>query len=198
MSQKRSPLWDYFEVSVTDIKTAICKICGQSESRGSTIPKNMTTNRLKKHLEKNHAKENAIVEKKQKAKNNNVSFMSHGSNEGSSMSQGNSPGFSMKNGSSGLSSKTSLRTKDERKQYFQQTITGWQESQTKLTFDSPKAQMLHKSIFEMIILDDQPFTFVNDRGFLRHHQKLAPNFVVSYHLFHTMEELVLDMNLDKF
>ena len=192
MSQKRSPLWLYFEVSATDIKTAICKICGQKESRGSTNPKLMTTNRLKKHLEKNHPTENKIVEKKQKAKNNNVSSMSHGSNEGSSMSQGNNPGSSMNNGSGG--SFLSVRTKNDRKNYFQQTITDWKESQTKLAFDSQKAQMFHKSIFELIILDDQPFTIVNNQGFLRHHQRLAPNFEVGYYInfsvkFHIMEEL---------
>ena len=204
MSQKRSPLWLYFEVSVTNIRIAICKICGKKESRGSSIPKNMTTNRLKKHLEKEHPKENAIVEKKQKAKNNNVSSMFHGSNESSSMSEGNNPGFSMNNGSGGSSSLTNLRTKADRKEHFQQTIPEWKESQTKLAFNSQKAQKFHKSIFELIILDDQPFEIVNNRGFLRHHQRLVPNFEVCYHInlsfkFHIMEDLfVFQIASDKY
>ena len=196
MNQKRSPLWLYFEVSVTDIKTAICKICGKKESRGSSIPKNMTTHCLKKHLEKEHPKENAIVTNKQK--NNNIS-MSHGSNAGSGTGENAyaGPSTSSMNNGSAIESLTSLRSKQERKEYFQQTIKGWQESHTKLALNSPKAQILHRSIFEMIILDDHPFTIVNDRGFLRHHQKTSPNFVVSYH-FHTMEELeLLHCNLTK-
>ena len=175
MSQKRSPLWTYFEVDVSDPKSAICKICGKTESRGSNDPSKMTTHRLNKHLEKFHTKENKIV-KDLKAKNNNVSSMSHGTNAGNTDS-------SIDHGSSSTSSSMSddlksLRTKEQRKAYFQQTIPEWADSNSKLAFNSKKAQEFHRGIFELIVLDCQPFSIVNDRGFLRYNQKLAPNFEV--------------------
>ena len=57
-----------------------------------------------------------------------------------------------------------LRSKKDRKTMLCHTIPGWIASTNKYEFNSHKAQSLHKGVFEMVILDNQPFTFVNDPG----------------------------------
>ena len=76
MSQKRSPLWIYFDVSPTDPSKAKCKLCDVLVSRGNVIPKKMTTKNLDDHLRK-HSKEYKIVEDMKK--NQNKSSIGHGS-----------------------------------------------------------------------------------------------------------------------
>ena len=45
--------------------------------------------------------------------------------------------------------------------------------------------MIHKSIFESMLLDLVPFSEVNKPGFLRHHALLAPNFEVASATYYT-------------
>ena len=56
-------------------------------------------------------------------------------------------------------------------------VPGWTERDT-IDIHSQRAQEIHKSIFEEMVLDLVPFTEVNKPGFLRHHQRLAPDFKV--------------------
>ena len=72
-----------------------------------------------------------------------------------------------------------LRSKEQRKEMFQTTIPGWVDSKTMLPFNDARAQRIHKSIFETMVLDLVPFSEVNKPGFLRHHAYLAPNFEVA-------------------
>ena len=60
-----------------------------------------------------------------------------------------------------------VRSKAQRRDMFQSTIPQWEESKKPLPFNSGKARGIHKSIFELIIIDSQPFSIVNDPGFLR-------------------------------
>ena len=186
MSQRRSPIWLYFEVKTTDISKAVCKLCKYEVSRGSDVPKKMTTKCLDDHLTKVHRDESKLVKDLKKKKSTDDSSMSHGSTVESSMESGIIAGSS--------SSITKLRTKEQRIAAFQTSIPNWVESKTKLPFHSEKAMRFHMSIFEMMMLDCQPFDIVNDRGFLRHHQLLAPNFEVCKHFINffpiNMEELV--------
>ena len=165
MSQKSSPLWAYFDVSATDNSKAKCKLCPTLVSRGNVNPSKMTTKNLNYHLKKDHPVEFKLVEKMRTNKSSNSSI-SHGSGAESSSS------IMEEN-------VKSLRTQQQRTAAFQATIPAWVESQTILPFRSDKAQKIHKSIFEMMMSDCQPFTIVNDPGFLRHHQLLAPNFKVT-------------------
>ena len=54
--------------------------------------------------------------------------------------------------------------------------TLWVESKTVLDFNSEKAQRLHKSVLEMIVLDLMPWSTVNKPGFLRNQKLSTPNF----------------------
>ena len=72
-----------------------------------------------------------------------------------------------------------LRSKKDRQAMLQTTIDDWKEAKHPLDFNSIKAQKIHRSIFECMIVDLIPFTEVNKPGFLRHHALLAPNFEVA-------------------
>ena len=184
MSKKRSPIWIYFDENTRNGSYADCKVCRIHVYRGSENARNRTTKLLYDHLRKWHKDEYKIVEDINKGKTGKkaTSSMENGNNAGPSTSGANA-GSSIVHGSNTETSigdeiPKSLRTKQERHNAFQQTIPEWTESQNKMPFNSKKAQEFHLSIFEMLVLDSRPFSMVNDRGFLRHHQKLVPNFEV--------------------
>ena len=122
-----------------------------------------------------------IVEAKNKpnsSMNNNGNNSRSFNNNGATANPGTS---SMEHGSNDdddVEIPKSLRTKGERSNAFQKTIPNWIESRTIMPFNSKKAMEFHQGVFEMIVLDNHPFTIVNDRGFLRLLQKMAPNFEV--------------------
>ena len=84
MSQKRSPLWVYFDVSATDNSQAKCKLCKPPilVFRGNVNPSKMTTKNLHDHLRKWHPEEFKLVtdmnRKELERKKANISSISHG------------------------------------------------------------------------------------------------------------------------
>lgn len=170
---KRSPVWQFFDEIVDDPKHAKCKLCHSLVSRGSGIKSKQTPRMLDYHLEMIHSKEWKVVtalKKKNKASMVKEKSPLNGSDE---------CGMSSKNGSDvGETQITNLKTKAQRTEAMSATISDWVESKTKVSFHSAKGQGFHKSIFEMIIMDKQPFSIVNNLGFLRHHQRFLPNFEV--------------------
>ncbi|XP_012558654.2 zinc finger BED domain-containing protein 4-like [Hydra vulgaris] len=62
---------------------------------------------------------------------------------------------------------------------LQSTIPNWVQASSKIDSNSENSQKFHKSIFEMMILDLQPWSIVNDAGFLRHHALIAPNYEIA-------------------
>ena len=71
-----------------------------------------------------------------------------------------------------------LRTQADRKELLKGTIPGWVESKNKLAFDSVRAKAIHNLIFEMSILDFQPYSIVNDAGFIRLLNYLEPRYEI--------------------
>ena len=71
-----------------------------------------------------------------------------------------------------------LRSREDRDNMLQTTIQDWQAAKFPWPMDSIKAKNVHRSIFEMMVMDLVPFTEVNKPGFLRHHHRLVPNFTV--------------------
>ena len=55
-------------------------------------------------------------------------------------------------------------------------MPGWVDNISKVDSNSEEGLKFHRSIFEMIILDLQPWSIVNNRGFLRHHAVYTPHF----------------------
>ena len=72
-----------------------------------------------------------------------------------------------------------LRTHTDREAMLQTTIPDWVQSNNPLPFHSPKAQRIHKGIFEQMVVDLVPFHEVNKPGFLRQYYRLVPNFKVA-------------------
>ena len=69
-----------------------------------------------------------------------------------------------------------FRNKQERVEMCRATIPGWTPPKTMLPRDSPRAQSIHKSVFEEMILDNVPFSEVDKPGYLRHHAIVCPEF----------------------
>ena len=72
-----------------------------------------------------------------------------------------------------------LCPKKRRDELFQSTIPNWVQAKTMMKFGNDRSLRLHKSIFEMLIMDLVPFTEVAKPGFLRHHAIAVPNFTVA-------------------
>ena len=70
-----------------------------------------------------------------------------------------------------------MRTKKERKEFLQLSLKESIDAKTMWEFNDPRAQKLHKSVFDNhIILDLQPFAIVNKPGFIRHMAIMEPRF----------------------
>ena len=54
-----SVLWDYFVVSLTDHKFAVCNTCGEDVPRGGKVSKTFNTTNLAQHLKSHHKTEHA-------------------------------------------------------------------------------------------------------------------------------------------
>ena len=71
-----------------------------------------------------------------------------------------------------------IRNKEQRTELYQNTIPDWVEAKTMMKMKSDRAQKLHKTLFERLVLDLVPFSEVNNPGFLRYQAVIAPNFEV--------------------
>ena len=80
--------------------------------------------------------------------------------------------------SNGLISIYKRKSKIQRTEMLVKSIPGYIESKTPLSFYSEKAQELHKYLFEMLVIDSEPWSMVNNPGFLRYSKKMCPNFVI--------------------
>ena len=184
MRPKKSPVWQYFTECVQDPRHALCKVCKIKVSRGSVNPSKRSTKPLDDHLKKFHVKEYSIVKDLKKESSQNESSSSsiqHGSKENDEVK---------------ISKLTSKKARDEA---FAATIPGWIKSTEKVGFHSEKGQAFHKSIFEWMMMDAEPFSMVNNLGFQRHHQKFLPTFEignVQYFKFTCMETNVI-LNLQE-
>ena len=154
---KTSKVWKHFEDDVQPDK-AKCKLCPQKVSRGSKDPKKQTTYAMKVHLERHHEKEYNELFGKTEEKNETMESDSDDESVKVQISK--------------------LRTQADRKKLLKSTIPGWLEAKNKLPFDSLRAKQLHKLIFEMTILDFQPYTIVNDAGFIRLMNYLEPRYEI--------------------
>ena len=54
MAARRSGVWGFFSVSVTDKSMAVCDECGERVARGGCSAKSYTTTNLTNHLKRRH------------------------------------------------------------------------------------------------------------------------------------------------
>ena len=89
------------------------------------------------------------------------------------------PTESRKRGSASYTQLFALCPQKRRRELFQSTIPDWTGAKTMLAFGSNRAQKLHKSIFEHMIMDNIPFYEAYKPGFLRMFHVAVPNFTVA-------------------
>ena len=183
MPPKQSPIWRYFEEMPGDPSTVLCKVLGCKNSKisrgkqGSARAK-LSNSALSNHLFIHHSKEyeeyvgrkNAIVAEKRKAE--------EAVNEESETE--NVPLFN-------------LRTSGQRQAFLQQSnISTWvgnspnvkQSSSTTYDVHDPRAKARHRGVLMMVILDLQPWSIVNNAGFLQYSYALDPHFKVPSDTFY--------------
>ena len=146
-------IWSFFEVCNEDETKAHCTLCNMVLARGGTKSRDWGTSNLNRHLKRNHGSAHEKLlshkeEKKQKAEKRKME-------EDDKFA----PIFN-------------VRSKKLREELVSNTITDWAKPTKKLEFYSVEAQRIHKSLFETMVLDLQPFTIVNDPGIIRHHSIL--------------------------
>ena len=156
MASKRVGVWRYFTLCEDDKKYAKCDLCDGKISRSSEIGRNATTSGMRQHLKFKHKPEFKILENSSKKRENEEENPDESEPK-------------LKN----------LRSKAERTAAIQSTIPGYIESVTKWSFDSPKAQEIHRKVFEMLVLDTKPWHHVNDLGFNRLMATTSPKFVLA-------------------
>lgn len=140
-SKSKSIVWKLFKVDGDDQSKAICQLCEAKISRGQRTGSFTTTNMLK-HLNVKHAKE--LKDEEEKAKKEEEKKRPQ------PLSFSSDKRFKTSTGSSTSRQPTLEETIDRGKMW---------------DINDPRAQKVHKLIGEMIVLDLQPFSIVEDTGF---------------------------------
>ncbi len=158
---KKNPIWDYFQKSLTDPKTANCNRCRASISLGSAEPRRQTATNLVTHLKNRHSADFKVYQGK---KEQNLSGPS-----------GASASSSGQTASSSATTAPLLR---------QPSLKESLERSNPWPCDNPRSVELDTAVFNMIVLDCQPFSMVNDRGFGKLMQKAQPRYHVKSDKFY--------------
>ncbi|KAF2897618.1 hypothetical protein ILUMI_08558 [Ignelater luminosus] len=165
---KKSPIWEYYEICSENNKLAQCLLCSIKISRGGE-GKKATTTSLKNHLKTKHADQYAAL----------INVPStNGSNTGGTSTSTDSkmpavPGTS--------------RSKERQ-------LTLKETSERKLLWDinDPKSIKYHYLIGEMIALDNEPLSLVERVGFQRLMANALPHYKVPGRTYMT-EKIVPDI-----
>jgi BED zinc finger len=149
-SLSKSPVWKSFKVDSADTKKAVCNECNARISRGRTSAKTFTTTNLIAHLRSRHA-----VRYRE--------FEAELSSKGSATS---TPSPASVSGLSKVAVETSV----------QPTLQQCASMKEVWPIDHPRAQAISAAIGEMMALDCQPFSVVEDEGFRRLMNLVAPRY----------------------
>ena len=155
----RSPVWDFFTIC-QDKKFAKCEECAEVVSRGGDNVKSFTTSNLVSHLRANHP---IVYQRFCKHKDKKESQRQDFRKE--RMESGGFP---------------ALR---------QLTLKGSQDRVKQWDINDSRSTALHRKLGEMIALDYQPLSLVEDIGFVRFVAALEPRYKVPSRKY--MTEIVL-------
>ena len=171
---KSSSIWNYFIEKDEDPSTALCQVPGCSKmsvSRGKlgTIKSALTVQSMKRHLQLNHTKQYHEFIQNEKEKLVKEKEATDDDLEENDMTVFN------------------LRTQKQRDQFKSQLkISSWindggkassSKFETYLITD-PRAKERHVAVLMMVVLDLQPFTIVNDPGFIYYSNRMDSHFKV--------------------
>ena len=140
VGRKRSEIWNYFTISVSDEKKAVCHECHEDVARGGDKTNSFNTSNLRKHLKCRHPDKLRELEESEKE-----------------------------------ASKKKEAAK-EQTGFSQATLEECLEWTRPYPIDHPVAQRITRFIAEMMALDCQPFSVVEDQGFVRLLNHLQPRY----------------------
>ena len=147
MGRKRSEIWNYFSISVSDEKKAVCHECQENVAREGDKTNSFNTSNLRKHLRNRHPDKLRELEESEKKVNKKKAA----AKEQTSSSQA--------------------------------TLKECLEWMRPYPIDHPVAQRITHFIAEMMALDCQPFSVVEDQGFVRLLNHLQPRYQLPGHKY---------------
>ena len=183
MPPKVSPIWQYFEEKANDPSVVMCKIVGckkPSVSRGKTgtARSNLTNTSMTTHLANHHpSKSKEFGATKDKVAAEKCKYEEDHDDE-------------MENSTVQI---FNLRVQSQRQKFLQQsTISSWvggvqtsgQAAGSTYDIHDQRAKERHKGILMMVIMDLQPWSFVNDPGFVYCAYQLDPHYKVASSTFY--------------
>jgi hypothetical protein len=185
MPPKLSPIWRYFEEDTKDPSTAICKVVGCKKpqvSRGKSGSSrcNLSNSSMTAHLASHHpSKSKEFLESKEKVASDKRKREDNSDDNEVELST--VPVFN-------------IRGQAERQKFLHQaTIGNWvsgggaplgQSSSTTYDIHDQRAKERHKGILMMVIMDLQPWSFVNDPGFVYCAYQLDPHYKIASSSFY--------------
>lgn len=143
-----NPIWNIFNVCSENLSRAECKLCGKTISVGSDKPKLRTTTNLKGHMKGKHLNKYLELESKKKT-------------------------IEEEKGESNIFHITNKRARTD---MYQSTIPEYVANVETWDFSSDKAQKLHRAVFDMLMVDLEPWNMVNHTGFNRLMKIANPQF----------------------
>jgi len=147
--KKRSRIWDYFMIDQEEEKLAVCNECKERVSRGGASVKNYNTTNLRNHLRRFHQKlfDELLTKESDDAEKKEEENESQGKKR---------------------------RKQGEARQL---TLTALKQQKEPWNYDNPEHKRVTERIAEMIALDSQPFSIVEDTGFLRLLAHVSPRYI---------------------
>ena len=177
---KTSPIWDYFVEDSSDPTNVLCTVPGcksRKVSRGKTGLNKATLSNtpMMNHLKLFHPKVNAEFIKK-KADKEVSSGEKRKEYDEDEMESGTVPIFN-------------LRTNKKRKEFMDQSkissfTVGNPSSGATYEIHDARAKEKHRGILMMVVLDLQPWSIVNDPGFLYYSNQMDPHYKVASDKFY--------------
>lgn len=147
-NKKCSIVWQFFDVKFLDESKAVCKLCHVEISRGTMKDRRFTTSALNTHLRSRHGAELARAERER--------------NESSTVT----------------TQPTQATIPGSNKRVAQTTIEAVLAKRQTWDADHPSAVLATRRLAEMIATDLQPYSIVENQGFVRYSRNLEPRFVL--------------------
>ena len=175
MSKKRSPLWNYFKEDEADKTNAICKVgeCKKVISRGKTgTEKSRLSNTgMRGHLKSCHKSEyDELLAKEKEIEAVNISTEVAEADADETENLG--------------AQIFNLKSHKKRSTFFQQDLRDMVQAKQCYDVNDPRAKEKHRGILMMIVTDLQPFSIVNDPGFLHFSKLMDPRFTVASDIYY--------------
>ena len=184
MPPKQSPIWDFFQEVDGDPSKVKCQIAGckatVSRGKSASAKSALTNTSMVSHLTKHHSKEYKIFCDKK----DNLDLKKRKEEEDNSdndMENSSVPVFD-------------IRTHNKRQKFLQQsTLSSWAVKNSNhivrskgsiYSFQDLRAKDKHKGVLMMVILDLEPWTIVDNPGYIFNSYQLDPHYKVGSATFY--------------